>query len=47
MRRKYCILYEKYLFLNKDLSVEVLGQEGQNGTPFSQVYDINIDDEII
>ncbi|AYE36046.1 hypothetical protein DB313_00775 [Borrelia turcica IST7] len=36
--------FTKIFILNKDLSVEVLGQEGQNGTPFPQVYDINIDD---
>ncbi|BCR21595.1 hypothetical protein [Borrelia sp. HM] len=34
----------KIFILSKDLSVAVLGQEGQNGTPFPQVYDINIDE---
>ena len=36
--------FTKIFILNKDLSIEVLGQEGKNGTPFPQVYDINIDD---
>ena len=34
----------KIFILSKDLSVAVLGQEGQNGTPFPQVYDVNIDE---
>ncbi|AHH10310.1 hypothetical protein bcCo53_000150 [Borrelia coriaceae] len=39
------IAYSTRIFiLNKDSSVEILGQEGRNGTPFPQVYDINIDD---
>ncbi|AWG42546.1 hypothetical protein CR532_00775 [Candidatus Borreliella tachyglossi] len=36
--------FTRIFILNKDLSVEVLGQDGQNGTPFPQIYDINIDD---
>ncbi|WP_421622929.1 hypothetical protein R5397_03635 [Borrelia sp. MN22-0132] len=40
------IAYSTRIFiLNKDSSVEVLGQEGRNGTLFPQVYDINIDDK--
>ncbi|ASQ28974.1 hypothetical protein CDQ96_00755 [Borrelia miyamotoi] len=35
---------ERILILNKDSSIAILGQEGQNGTPFPQVYDINIDE---
>lgn len=39
------IAYSTQIFiLNKDSSIEVLGQEGRNGIPFPQVYDINIDD---
>ncbi|WKC57732.1 hypothetical protein [Borrelia sp. P9F1] len=36
--------FTKIFILNKDLSIEVLGQEGKDGTLFPQVYDINIDD---
>ncbi len=34
----------RILILNKNSSVEILGQEGLNGTPFPQIYDVNVDE---
>lgn len=36
--------FMRILILNKNSSVEILGQEGLNGTPFPQIYDVNVDE---